>query len=54
MVPPRTIDDVSAALRFIRKAYMMDRLNEEMGITDIAALNLLDGIGEFIRGQQAR
>lgn len=46
---PQTAPEALAALSFIQKEYMMDRLGEPMGLTDVAVVNLLKGVGEFIQ-----
>ena len=46
---PTTEADVLAALRVIRQEVTQDLIGEELGVIEAAVLNLLDGIGDYVR-----
>lgn len=52
-IRPRTSDDAIAALQVIKHEYLEDHVCDTLGWGEAGILNLLDGIGEFIRNQQA-
>lgn len=52
-IVPKDILDVLAALRFMRKVYMTDRSGLELGTEELAFLNLVDGVSEFVRRSAA-
>lgn len=47
-VVPTTSADALAAIRFVRKMITKDLAGIELGTEEIATLNLLDGLSEFI------
>ncbi|OYX13422.1 MAG: hypothetical protein B7Z15_07365 [Rhizobiales bacterium 32-66-8] len=49
VVRPTTEADVLAALRVIRQEVTHDLIGEELGVIEAAVLNLLDGIGDYVR-----
>ena len=49
VVRPTTEADVLAALRVIRQGVTHDLIGEELGVIEAAVLNLLDGIGDYVR-----
>jgi len=50
VISPKNNLDAIAALRFLRKVYMTDRVGLELGTEELAFLNLVDGLSEMNRG----
>lgn len=46
---PQTTAEALAALAFVQKEYLRDRVGESTGVADLAVLNLLEGVAELIQ-----